>query len=528
MGYAGRFRAIILVCIAATACTEKPQVRLGDSLLHGEFVEGSQVAVFRGIGFAEPPLGNLRWHKTMRTQTVVQYSKANDFAPACMQSMRILDWYRGLAETFGASRDVFDDLATSEDCLYLNIWSPDLRPNLALPVMVYIHGGSNKSGWSYEPNYHGHKLAQGGVVMVSIAYRLGVFGFLSHPDLADAPAVANFALWDQIAALRWLQENVRHFGGDPQNITVFGESSGAQNILALMASDEAVGLFHGAILQSTAGFGIGQSPLLHDEQMRGVQTAKLFGFAGEDSLQKLRSVPAAELLRVYEENFASLYHSPAVDGQILKKPVWDVIGGGDLARIPFVIGTNADEWYDSTPADVTALDVEEAVESSSLLNSPVSLEAVRDETDYREAIDRIATAENMLCPSLYLARLQNNLKVKAWVYNFSRVRDGMIGASVRAYHGAELPYVFGTHDSWITTTDIDWRLSRKMIGYWLQFAKTGNPNRADLAAWPAFSGPDKQVMEFANKSSLVAPPEPVLCGVFRESIDRQRIAAGTQ
>ncbi len=528
MGYAGRFRTLIFVCIAATACTEEPQLRLGGDLLHGEFVEGTTIAVFRGIGFAEPPLGDLRWHKPLPIQTVVQHSRANDFAPACMQPMRILDWYRDLAETFGASRNVFDDLVTSEDCLYLNIWTPELRPDLALPVMVYIHGGSNKSGWSYEPNYHGHKLAEGGVVMVSIAYRLGVFGFLSHPDLSDAPVVANFALWDQIAALRWLQENVRHFGGDPQKITVFGESSGAQNILALMASDEAKGLFHGAILQSTAGFGIGQSPLLHDEQMRGVQTANLFGFVGEDSLQKLRSVPAAELLRVYEEKFASLYHSPALDGQILKKPVWDIILSGDLAKVPFIIGSNADEWYSSTPEDVTAQNVEEAVESSSLLNSPVSLKAVRNETDFREAIDRIETAENMLCPSQYLAGLQNDLKNKAWVYNFSRIRDGVAGASVRAYHGAELPYVFGTHDSWITTTDIDWRLSREMVGYWLQFAKTGNPNRAGLAAWPAFSGPDKQVMDFTDKSSLVAPPDPVLCGVFRESIDRQRITTGTQ
>jgi para-nitrobenzyl esterase len=511
----------MLLCLAVTACTEKPQLRIGDSLLHGEQLEGSQVVAFRGISFAEPPLGELRWQKPVPVQTITQYGDANEFAPACMQSMRILDWYRGLAETFGATRDVFDDLVTSEDCLYLNIWSPDLKADSALPVMVYVHGGSNKSGWSYEPNYSGHVLAAEGAVIVSIAYRLGVFGFLSHPDLSDSTAVANFALWDQIVALKWIQENIQHFGGDTRRVILFGESSGAQNILALMTSDEAAGLFHGAILQSTAGFGAGRSSLLEDEQERGVKTAQLFGFDGPDSLQKLRSVPAADLLRAYEEEFSDYYHSPAVDGQLLEKPVWDVITGGNLAEIPFIIGSNADEWYSSTAEDSTAEDVKKAVESSDRLNSPAALEAVADETDYREALDRILTAEAMLCPSLYLATNQNELNIDAWVYHFSRVRDGAAGSSLRAYHGAELPFVFGTHDSWMTTTEVDWQLSENIMAYWLQFAKTGNPNSPGLPEWPTFSAGNDKVMNFANEPALASPPDPVLCSVFRKSVGQE-------
>jgi len=516
-----RIRFLILLCVTVTACTEKPQLRIGDSLLLGQQLEHSQVVVFRGIPFAEPPLGELRWQKPVPAKTTTQYGDANEFAPACMQSMRILDWYRGLAETFGASGDVFDDLAISEDCLYLNIWSPNLKPDPTLPVMVYIHGGSNKSGWSYEPNYRGHELAAEGAVIVSIAYRLGVFGFLSHPDLSDSAAVANFALWDQITALKWIQENIQQFGGDTHRVILFGESSGAQNILALMASDEAAGLFHGAILQSTAGFGAGRSPLLADEQERGVETAQLFGFDGPDSLQKLRSVPAADLLRKYEEEFSDYYHSPAVDGQILEKPVWEVITGGNLAGIPFIIGSNADEWYGSTAEDSTAEDVKDAIESSDLLNSPAALEAVADETDYREALDRILTAEAMLCPSLYLAANQNGLNIDAWVYHFSRVRDGVAGGGVRAYHGAELPFVFGTHDSWMTTTEVDWQLSKNMMAYWLQFARSGNPNSSGLPEWPTFSAGNDKVMNFANEPTLASPPDPVLCDIFRKSVGQE-------
>lgn len=515
-----RIPAILFFCMTISACSGQPQVQVGDQVLLGEFVENSRVAAFKGVPFAEPPLGDLRWRKPQPLRTSATYRQATDFAPACMQSPRILEWYRDLAETFGASRQVFEDLLTSEDCLYLDIWSADLRPNAELPVMVYIHGGSNNSGWPYEPNYRGQVLAERGVVIVSIAYRLGVFGFLSHPDLSDQSAIANFGLWDQIAALRWIRENIQQFGGNPKKVTVFGESAGAQDILALMASEKSAGLFQGAILQSTAGFGIGHPPTLIDEQKRGIQTAQLFDFDGPDALQQLKSVPAEILLHAYEKRFAGYYHAPAVDGQILKRPVWDVLNEGDLANVPIIIGSNADEWYDSTPDGTNAADVEKAIESSQFLNSRETLAEVHVEADYREAIDRIATAENMLCPSQYLASKQTTLHGNAWMYYFSRVRDGDAGTEVRAYHGAELPYVFGTHDPWMTTTVVDWKLSDQIIAYWIQFAKTGNPNATDLPAWPVYTTTGNPVLEFADELSLVPAPEPVLCRVFRASVSR--------
>lgn len=511
-----RIMAITLLCSVLTACAQRPELNVNGEGLSGDYLGDTGVAVFRGIPFAEPPLGDLRWQSPQPLQSKMSARDATAFAPACMQSMGILEWYRDMAEIFGSTRDEFDDLAISEDCLYLNIWTPEINEDANLPVMVYVHGGSNDSGWSYEPDYHGQVLAERGVVLVSIAYRLGVFGFLSHPDLDDDQAVANFGLWDQVAALEWIQEYISHFGGDPGRVTLFGESAGSQDVLALMAADKATGLFHGAILQSNAGFGLGRraSPSLDEERQRGIETARIFGFEGIDAWQKLKSVPADELLAKYEEHYSRYYHSPAVDEQLLRKTVWETINGGELASIPFIIGSNGDEWYDRTPEESGEQNVLEAIESTEHLDSPETLAAVRSETDYRRMIDRISAANGMLCPSQYTAALYDDARV----YYFTRVREGDGGARVRAYHGAELPYVFGTHPSWMSTTDVDLNLTDQILSYWTQFAATGDPNMDGLPDWPDFRTSGSQVMTFADEAQTTDAPEPVLCRIFRDSV----------
>ena len=250
-------------------CDRAPGVEVDGEILLGKYVEDGTIAAFLGVPFAEPPTGDLRWRSPQPLKNRVSRRTVVDFAAACMQTMRILDWYRYMAETFGGSRDYYRDLEISEDCLYLNVWTPTLKHDASLPVMVWVHGGSNRSGWSYEPNYHGHKLAREDVVVVSVAYRVGAFGFLSHDEIPPDDAVANFALWDLIASLQWVQQNIAKFGGDPGRVTMFGESSGAENILALMFAAGTDGLFHRAILESTAGYGLRRSPSLADEQQRG-------------------------------------------------------------------------------------------------------------------------------------------------------------------------------------------------------------------------------------------------------------------
>ena len=491
------------------------EVEVDGETLVGEQIAKSSIAVFRGIPFAEPPIGELRWQAPQPLNTKLERRDARHFKPACMQRMRILDWYRDMAEIFGSTRDEFADLEISEDCLYLNIWTPELDEQANLPVMVYFHGGSNNSGWAYEPDYHGHVLAEHGVVLVSIAYRLGVFGFFSHPAI-DGDALANFGLWDQVAALQWVQRNIANFGGDPSRITVFGESAGSQDVLALMTSPVADGLFNGAILQSNAGFGLGRrsSPTLDDERQRGLDTAKLFGFHDGESLARLKAVPAADLLEKYDAHFSSYYHSPAIDGQLITRSIWDVIIAGELADIPVIIGSNADERYSGTPVDASDADVAAAIAATDWLDSPETPGAVADEEDRRERIDRISTADGMLCPSQFLASRHDD----AYVYYFSRVREGDGGAAVRAYHGAELPYTFGTHPHWMTTTDIDRKLTEQILGYWTTFAATGNPNMDGLPAWPEFTETDRRAIEFGDAAVVEEAQEPVLCRIFRQSV----------
>jgi para-nitrobenzyl esterase len=497
------------------ACVEPPSVTAGGERLIGERT-GNGINVFRGIPFAEPPVGKLRWQLPRPYEAQLAERDATRFAPACMQSPRILEWYRDMAETFGASRDVVGSLDVSEDCLYLNVWTPRLGTRAQLPVLVYIHGGSNSSGWAYEPNYHGHALAGRDAVVVSVSYRLGVFGFFSHPELDNA----NYGLWDQVLALEWGRDNIRAFGGDPNRVMVFGESAGAQNVLALMASDIAKPLFHSAVLQSTAGFGIGRraSPTLYDEMERGVGLATALRLEGPGTIDRLRRISAGKLLEIYESQFGDYYHSPAIDGVLLEKPVWAVINDGELSDIPFIIGSNADEWYESTPADVSGEDVADWVDQKHFISTDEALKEVASEPDPREAIDRIDSAEYMLCPSQFLAAHQAARNGNAWVYYFSRVRDGEGGAAMRAYHGAELPYVFGTHDAWMTTTDIDISLTRQMMRYWINLASGGNPNGDNLPDWPVFSGAEGQVMTFGNAAELTAPQEPVLCRIFLDNV----------
>lgn len=500
-----------LITIALLAgCQPASSVTIDGELLVGKNENG--VETFLGVPFAEPPVGDLRWRAPQPLRTKVARRDASAFAPACMQSMRILDWYRYMAETFGGSRDYYDDLEISEDCLYLNLWTPSLDSIAKRPVMVWVHGGSNRSGWSYENNYRGHVLAAQGVVVVTVAYRQGVFGFLSHPELAGEDAVANFGLWDLVAALKWVRENISAFGGDPDRVTLFGESAGAENIFALAMSEPANGLFHRAALQSTAGFGL-DMPSLDDEQSRGVSLANL---VGAESLDALRKVDARQLLDIYEANFSDHYHSPARDGQLLDTSTWDAIQNRDFHGHDLVIGTNAAEWYDSVDKDATEDDVLATARDNPRTGGENALEFVAGESDPRRAMDRLITAGEMLCPSQNVAANRTASGGKAWVYWFSRERQDAGGKAVGAYHGAEYSYVFGVHDSYMTTTPHDLELSAAMQRYWINFAATGDPNADDLAEWPLFERPDPQVLELGDSIRQIPAPEAGLCSAFED------------
>ena len=507
-----------IVLLVVSACADEslprwPSVNVDDELLIGRIVDSSPVMEFLGIPFAEPPVGDLRWRKPQPLRSKLQQRETTEFAAACMQSMRILDWYRYMAETFGASADYYEDLEISEDCLYLNLWTPTLEDHARLPVMVWIHGGSNRSGWSFEKNYRGHMLAARDVVVVTVAYRQGVFGFLSHPELAGENAVANFGLWDLIAALQWIQDNIETFGGDPDRVTLFGESSGGENILALMFADAADGLFHRGVLQSAAGYGLSM-PSMEDEQQRGSKLAEILGVQGDDALAQLRDIPADKALAVYEENFADHYHSPAVDRQLLQTTTWESLQLQEFADRDVMIGTNKGEWFDFITNDATVDDVLLTAANHPRIGGDKAAALVAGEADPRRAMDRLITANAYVCPSQNVMANRSASGGNAWMYYFTRTREDLGGRTVGAFHGAEYSYVFGVHDSYMTTNEKDLALTGAMQQYWINFAATGNPNGPGLAEWPLFGRPDPLVQELGNEVRSIPAIEPEMCASF--------------
>lgn len=509
---------LLTFSLALVACERPPIVEAGGETLQGKYVEDGKVAAFLGVPFAEPPVGVLRWRAPQPMNNKVSRREATQFAPACMQSMRILDWYRALAEQFGGSGDYYEDLEVSEDCLYLNVWTPKLDGNARLPVMVWVHGGSNKSGWSYEPNYHGNKLAQQGVVVISVAYRQGVFGFLSHPELPRDEPVANFAYWDLLASLQWIQDNIEQFGGDPGRVTMFGESAGAQNILGLLATNLSKGLLHRGATQSTAGLGQTRMSLLVEEEARAIGLADALGLPPENNLAALRAVPAEQLFAAYDETYTDYYHSPAVDGQLFTESLRSSIEKNALHGRELIIGSNDHEWYDSTPEDTTWDDVaEQAAVLFAGADHADALASVRNEQDPRRALDRLRTASGMLCGSQDVAATVTAAGGNAWVYHFTRVPEGVNGVSLGAYHGAEYPYIFATRDPYFAKTDTDAALQQAMQSYWVNFATRGDPNGQDVPAWPRFAAPGFPVKELGDEILTKPAPEPTLCDLLPAS-----------
>lgn len=516
-----RSTGLLLLLLAGALHAAAPRVKVGGETVIGHLAGESGVVEFLGVPFAEPPVGELRWSAPQRYRAKSAQRKADRFAPACMQSERLVDWYRELAELAGAGRDVVPDLPVSEDCLYLNIWTPSVG-NASLPVLVFIHGGSNRSGWSFEPNYRGQRLAEHGAVIVTLAYRLGDFGFFAHPELTGGEALANFGLWDQVAALAWLQRHIAAFGGDPDRVTLFGESAGAEDIVALLHARRAERLFHRAILQSTAGFGLEVGRTLADERSRGLRLATAIGNGKALTLAELRALPARELLAASIAHGDGHYHAPVIDGTLLDTPVQERLENGSYPARSIIIGTNANEWYADVPEDA---DREYLVSTAKSLFGRLYVEAlsmVGPGWGTRVAVDRLTTARRMLCPARYFARAYAAAGGgNVWMYRFSRVREGPVGAAWGAYHGTELPYVFDTHDAWLPTTVTDRHITQSVMSYWRQFAASGNPNHIGVSRWPAFSGPENRVLQIDRNTKSVPPPDSSLCVLYGRIVSQR-------
>ncbi|MEU6350441.1 carboxylesterase family protein [Streptomyces sp. NPDC047072] len=463
------------------------RARTAAGRLAGEWDEG--VAVFRGVPFAAPPVGELRWRPPRPAARWDGERRAYDFGPAPLQPQPPRDSI--MYHTNFADRRA---LVMSEDCLYLNVWTPDPAPAAGLPVMIWIHGGGNRYGHGGQEIHDGLALAARGLAVVTLNHRLGALGFLAHPELAaedDLGASGNYGLLDIVAALTWVRENIAAFGGNPDRVTLAGNSAGAAHICHLMASSAARPLFRAALGQSASGVGRAEGPLppQEDAQKEGLRWAE--GFGGR-SVEGLRRLDGAEL--VLRGHFG-----PVVDGRVLTEPSDDVFAAGRQHAVPLLVGTNTDEGSVYATLDaVRRLPVEPGTDE---------LYPVRDTDELRLTARRFTGESRFTYPVWHWATAHRET-APTWMYRFTRTpplppdldlappKDGLRGYGV--HHTAELPYALDNLDRrpwpW-TETDRD--LARTMADTWARFVTTGDPNGGALPRWPTFTG--EQVMVFGDR-----------------------------
>ncbi|MDE1149868.1 MAG: carboxylesterase family protein [Azospirillaceae bacterium] len=462
----------------------------GESLQHGG-------ALFRGIPFAQPPVANLRWQPPQPIRwTGVR--PATQSAVPCLQS------------AYGWNDK--DAARSAEDCLYLDVRTPALTPPKALPVMVWIHGGANRAGSG--GGYSLSTLTDQGVVLVTVQYRLDLFGFLSLPELtAQSPAHAsgNYGLMDQIAALRWVRDNIARFGGDPANVTIFGESAGSQDVGLLMLSPQARGLFTKAIEQSgTAGFGVAPRTLAENEALGRDLLAK----AGAKDLAQLRAMPGRDLLNAAAPlipptpDASFIWLQAVVDGQVLTETPAQALAQGHQAPVPLMIGANARELglHGGPEAVVPTIRREFGTNADRAMAFYGIKDGQVPAPDPRlgDTATQLASDLTFRCPSLAVATWQAATGVPVWVYHFDH--DPAQGP---VSHGSDLPFVFSGQPAGKPGDD-----RPTLPRYWANFARTGNPNGTDLTPWPAFAAA-KGYLEFSNagpvaKADLRGP----ICGLL--------------
>lgn len=489
-----------------------PIVKIEGTTINGNYNNG--VYSFLGVPFALPPIGELRWQPPKPLNYRVNSEiNAKEFKSACMQNNRIVNWYKRLVRDFGSNPSIFESPEFSEDCLYLNIWKPAISDQ-NLPVLVYIHGGSNKAGWSYEPNYHGDQIVKKDVVLVSIPYRLGVFGFFPHPDNQNP----NLALLDQILALQWINKNISNFNGDPKNITIIGESSGAGSINHLLVSPKSKGLFQKAIHQS------GGSTLSYPtdktyETTLAIRFAEFLEekFKIDNSIESFKGLSSRDILDASEIVYKDHYYNYIDDGITINEPVIDTIKNGKIHNIDLIIGSNNDEYslYFGGIADVDGwLNAE--------VNNKQKKELIKLLSNIEDPIrklDLLITAKNFVCPSLLIAKTVNLSGGNSWVYQFNRVRDDPRALKYGAFHGAELPYVFNTHDEWLPTNEIDRKITEQVQSFWVQFSKTGDPNLQELEEkmWDPYNSQTNSTYIINEKSYSAPHPSYQICDIMEPS-----------
>ena len=481
----GVMTTVMVVTAVALMLASGESVTLDSGRLSGVAGDDPTVRVYKGIPYAAPPVGDLRWRAPQPVKPWMGVKAADAFGPHC------------LGRLFGPPQPI----AVSEDCLYLNVWAPAQSRGASLPVFAWIHGGGFQGGSGSEPIFDGGAFARKGVIVVTFNYRTNVFGFLAHPELTKEDkyhASGNYGMLDQVAALEWVKRNIGVFGGDPSRVTIAGESAGAYSVSALTASPLARGLFHQAIAESGGYF------MPKPGAMRPLGAAEKIGadFAatlGAADIADLRRRTADDLMKAVVKMEDFFAFQPGIDGRFLQEPVYTTYARGQQAKVPLLIGSNTDEGAFLIPEQrPSAQEFEARLEQTFGAHTsdvrhlyPVD----RPKALIRSELDLAGDGEFNY--PMWKWAVTARQAGPVYYYLFGRTVPAAPGAQYKgiprrdigALHGAEVAYVFGTLDKvsgtpkWETT---DRELSAAMLNYWANFVKTGDPNGPGLPAWPRY------------------------------------------
>lgn len=497
-----KFLYVTFIYLFSFVIYSDPSFRIDSSSIIGT-QSPNNIDIYLGVPFAEPPINQLRWEKTKPKVFNKDKYYAKKFAPACMQGPRIVNWYKGVASGFGGDPEYISMPEISEDCLYLNMWVPKNNDqDSKTPVLVFIHGGSNRAGWSFEPNYIGEELAEEGVIVITVAYRLGVFGFYSHPQLD----VSNFAILDLIEALKWIKNNISKVGGDPSNITISGESAGATNVAHLITSPLSKNLFQRAIHQS-AGWSVLDNDIINSNdhiKLSNLLSEELLGVNNDTAQVKdLKKIDANDLLNAAEKIYGYTGYYPIVDNYSILEPIYDSFKSGNFNHVDLIIGSNADEEKMYLEKDYFLDDFYNERESWGFYSDTDDIDSILlNFKGDKEKLNFLLSSRNYVCPSYFIAKsIVERTNKNVWFYSFDKVRDGKKSKEMGAYHGAELPYIFNTHDYWLPTSETDHKITKAIQDFWFNFTKRGNPNSVD-DTWIKFQPSLFNVLSFNKDISM--------------------------
>lgn len=497
MRFALKFVVALSVVVSSLIPLSAQVVHVAQGALSGVRAPNSPVTVFKGIPFAAPPVGSLRWRPPQPPAPWQGVRRADAFGASCMQSIlaSMLPMHMPWTEEFLTHNKI------SEDCLYLNVWTPTLRAGAKLPVLMFIHGGAFTGGAGDVAVYDGENLARKGLIVVTINYRLGVFGFLAHPGLtaeSDHHSSGNYGLLDQIAALAWLRANVAQFGGDPRNITIWGQSAGALSVADLLASPLAAGLFEHA--QADSGLGVSGFPM-PDRSAAEADGVKFAEQHHASSIQDLRALPAQDLLPGAAEG-GGLRFAPIVDGWVVPDAPNTLSARGGDNDVPVITGYNPGDSAMFTPANQTLDAYRQMIRQryGDMAADFEKLYPVANAEDIRPALTQSGQERSRVSMFLWATARSRSHRQPIYTYFFDHAIPWPQHPEFGAFHSGELPYFFLT----LGKLDRPWqeedrRLANCASSYLVNFASKGDPNGGSLPHWPRVDANTPETMELGTR-----------------------------